>query len=89
MSGSEEIMRSSCRRPKKLWQGCGKNPDLAARTDIIDNLLFNGICNLSVCNASRLHPAYRLIRHFSDSGRTLCRTFPSNGSFQLHREGDC
>ena len=33
------------------------------KTDIIDNLLFNGISNLRVYKARRLHLAYRLIRH--------------------------
>ena len=50
-------------RPTRLWQRCGKNPDFAAKTDVIDKFLLNGISNLCVCSASRLHPAYRLIRH--------------------------
>jgi transcriptional regulator with XRE-family HTH domain len=46
-----------------LWQGCGKNPDFTAKTDITDKFHFNRISNLRVCNGPRLHPAYRLIRH--------------------------
>ena len=46
----------------KLWQGCGKNPDFTAKTDAIDNSQLSRISNLRVCNAPRLHPAYRLIR---------------------------
>jgi len=48
---------------KKLWQGCGKNPDFTAKADIIDNFLLNEISNLRVCNTPRSHPAYMLIRH--------------------------
>ena len=48
---------------KKLWQGCGKNPDFTAKTDITDKFDFNRISKLRVYNGSRLHPAYRLIRH--------------------------
>src|SRR5580693_758343 len=44
---------------KKLWQGCGNNPDFTVKTDIIDNSQLNEISNSRVCNASRLHPAYR------------------------------
>ena len=61
---------------EKLWQGCGKNSDFAAKTDIIDNFLLNEISNLRVCNALRLHPAYKLIRHFSISYRQFCATSP-------------
>lgn len=60
--------RSSCRvwrrsRPKKLWQGCGENPDFTAKTDITETFRLSRISNLRVCNAPRLHPAYRLICH--------------------------
>jgi hypothetical protein len=48
---------------ENLWQGCGKNPDLAAKTDIIDNSRLSRINNLRVFNAPRLHPAYRLTRY--------------------------
>jgi hypothetical protein len=50
-------------RLKKLWQDCGKNPDFAAKTDIIDKSRLSRISNLRVFNALRLHPAYKLIRH--------------------------
>jgi hypothetical protein len=29
------------RTERKLWKGCGKNPDFAAETGIIDNFRFN------------------------------------------------
>lgn len=54
---------------EKLWQGCGKNPDVTAKTDITDILWLSKISNLRVCNAPRLHPAYRLIR------QNLCGAF--------------
>jgi hypothetical protein len=49
---------------KKLWQGCGKNPDFTAKADIIDKFLLNEISNFRVCNISRVHPVYTLIRQF-------------------------
>lgn len=49
---------------KKLWQGCGEKPDLADKTDITDVFRSNEFNNFCVCSAARLHPAYRLIRHF-------------------------
>jgi hypothetical protein len=51
------------RRNDKLWQGCGRNPDFTAKTDITDNFPLNRISKLRVCNTPGLHPAYRLIRH--------------------------
>jgi len=47
----------------KLWQGCGKNPDLANKTDTIDKFLLSRMSNLRVFNAPQLHPAYKLARH--------------------------
>jgi hypothetical protein len=64
VSAGLAVRGGDIRAPIKLWQGCGKNPDLAAKTDIIDNSLLKQISNLHACNALRLHPAYRLIRHF-------------------------
>jgi hypothetical protein len=51
------------RTRRKLWQGCGTNPDLAVKIDMIDESRFSVINKLRVINRRLVYPAYRLIRH--------------------------
>jgi hypothetical protein len=57
----------------KLWQGCGKNPDFVAKTDIIDKFPLSEINNLRVINTGRVYPAYRPARHSLRLGGNAAR----------------
>jgi len=47
---------------EKLWQGCGKNPDITTRTDTIDEFALSYINKLRTLSTGQDYPAYRLIR---------------------------
>jgi hypothetical protein len=53
---------------KKLWQGCGKNPDFAAKTDTIDNFSRDSQARLTMFTSEA--PA----REFFTAVRTLRAT---------------